>query len=220
MATPIGNLGDLSQRAIETFQSVNLIAAEDTRTTGKLLKHNEIKTQLTSYHEHNEIQKADELVARIKNGTDVALVSDAGTPGISDPGYRLVKAAHDANIQVTGIPGPSSITAALSISGLPTDHFYFEGFLPRKKGRLTRLKFLSSLPVTVVIFESPVRLLKTLEQLHTHFGDRVVSVCREMTKIHEEVFRGSIWKTINHFREKTSIKGEVVILIAKTGYEE
>lgn len=220
VATPIGNLGDISPRVLETLQSVDLIAAEDTRTTGNLLKKNGIATQTTSYHEHNEIQKADELVTQLKNGANIALVSDAGTPGISDPGYRLVKAAHNSKIPVSGVPGPSSITAAMSISGLPTDHFYFEGFLPKKKGRLTRMKFLAALPATVIIFESPVRLIKTLGHIQTHFGDRIISVCREMTKMHEEVFRGTIWKTMNHFREKPSIKGEIVILIAKEGYEE
>ena len=220
VATPIGNLGDISPRVVETLQSVDLIAAEDTRTTGNLLKKNDITTQTTSYHEHNEIQKADELVTQLKNGTNIALVSDAGTPGISDPGYRLVKAVHNAKIPVSVVPGPSSITAAMSISGLPTDHFYFEGFLPKKKGRLTRMKFLATLPSTVIIFESPVRVIKTLGHIQTHFGDRIISVCREMTKMHEEVFRGTIWKTMNHFREKPSIKGEIVILIAKEGYEE
>ena len=159
------------------------------------------------------------MVTQLKSGTNIALVSDAGTPGISDPGYRLIKAAHNSKIPVTGVPGPSSITAAMSISGLPTDHFYFEGFLPKKKGRLTRMKFLAALPATVIIFESPVRLIKTLGHIQTHFGDRIVSVCRDMTKMHEEVFRGTIWKTMNHFREKPTIKGEIVILIAKEGYE-
>jgi len=220
VSTPIGNLKDISSRALETLESVDLIAAEDTRISGRLLKEYQISTRMISFYEQNEKNKLVEIIDRLKSGENIAIISDAGTPTISDPGYRLVRQAHLDRIKVSAIPGPSSVINAMSVSGLPTDHFYFEGFLPRKKGRLTRFKFLAALPSTVVIFESPMRLIKTLKDIDKYIGNRIVCVCREMTKIHEEIFRGSVWKTLNHFQNKTSIKGELVILIAKEGYED
>ena len=220
VSTPIGNLKDFSIRAIEILKTVDLIAVEDTRVSGKLLKEYDVKTKMTPFYEQNEQNKLFDIIEKIKDGKNIALISDAGTPTISDPGYRLIRQAHIDRIIVTGIPGASSISNALSISGLPTDHFYFEGFLPRKKGRLTRFKFLATLPSTLIIFESPLRLIKTLKDIDKYIGSRVLCVCREMTKMHEEIFRGSTWKTLNHFQSKPSIKGEVVILIAKDGYED
>ena len=155
VATPIGNLADLTFRAEATLKAVNLIAAEDTRTSRKLMVHYAIDTPLIAYHDNNEINQAKKLVEKLNNGDSIAIISDAGTPGISDPGYRIVNLASKQNIDVITIPGPSAVTAALSISGIPTDHFYFEGFLPPKKGRKTRLELLESLPATIVIFESP-----------------------------------------------------------------
>lgn len=220
VSTPIGNLKDISSRALETLKTVDLIAVEDTRVSGRLFKEYDIVTKKTSLYEQNEHVKLVEIVQHLKNGKNVALISDAGTPTISDPGYRLVRQAHLERIVVTSIPGPSAVVNSLSVSGLPTDHFYFEGFLPRKKGRLTRFNFLATLPATIIIFESPLRLIKTLKDIDKYIGNRIVCVCREMTKLHEEIFRGSIWKTLNHFQNKPTIKGEVVILIAKEGYED
>jgi len=220
ISTPIGNLKDITLRSIETLKNVDLIAAEDTRRSGKLLKEYDVNTKMISYFEHNEEIRIKEIIDKLKKGFDIALISDAGTPTISDPGYRLVNEVHKNGIKISSLPGPSSVINALSVSGLPTDHFYFEGFLPRKKGRLTRFKFLSTLPATIILFESPYRLIKTLMDIEKFMGQRIVSVCREMTKIHEEIFRGSLWKTINHFKNKKSIKGEIVILIAKAQYED
>tara|TARA_B000000609_G_C24173686_1_gene352211 strand:+ start:886 stop:1569 length:684 start_codon:yes stop_codon:yes gene_type:complete len=220
ISTPIGNLKDITLRSIETLKNVDLIAAEDTRRSGKLLKEYDVNTKMISYFEHNEEIRIKEIIDKLKKGLDIALISDAGTPTISDPGYRLVNEVHKNGIKISSLPGPSSVINALSVSGLPTDHFYFEGFLPRKKGRLTRFKFLSTLPATIILFESPYRLIKTLMDIEKFMGQRIVSVCREMTKIHEEIFRGSLWKTINHFKNKKSIKGEIVILIAKAQYED
>ena len=220
ISTPIGNLKDITLRSIETLKNVDLIAAEDTRRSGKLLKEYDVSTKMISYFEHNEEIRIKEIIGKLKKGLDIALISDAGTPTISDPGYRLVNEVHKNGIKISSLPGPSSVINALSVSGLPTDHFYFEGFLPRKKGRLTRFKFLSTLPATIILFESPYRLIKTLMDIEKFMGQRIVSVCREMTKIHEEIFRGSLWKTINHFKNKKSIKGEIVILIAKAQYED
>ncbi len=217
VSTPIGNLNDITFRAIDILKNVNFIATEDTRTTGKLLKHFSISTKMISYHEHNEISSSENLCKLLDKGNDIAIVSDAGTPCISDPGYRIVHLAKSRGVLVTSIPGASSVTSALSVSGLPTDHFYFEGFLPRKKGRKTRLEFLKSLDATIVIFESPMRLLKTLSHIQEFIGERVVSVCRELTKIYEETFMGNVTEVIEYFSNK-KIRGEIVILIAKEGY--
>ncbi|NOZ08152.1 MAG: 16S rRNA (cytidine(1402)-2'-O)-methyltransferase [FCB group bacterium] len=220
VATPIGNLADLTLRAVETLNTVDHIAAEDTRKTGKLLKHYQIDTPMLSYHEHNEGRAAEQFCERLKRGENIALVSDAGTPCISDPGYRIVHLAHDEGIPVRAIPGASAVSAALSVSGLPTDHFYFEGFLPRKKGRKTRLEFLAGLPATLVIYESPYRVSKSLQDLLEVLGERETAVCREMTKLYEEIFRGSLSEAVSHFgKSDKKIRGEFVIILAREGYQ-
>jgi len=217
VATPIGNLADLTYRAESTLKAVTLIASEDTRTSRKLLKHYNISTPLISYHDNNEINQAKNLVNKLNNDESIALISDAGTPCISDPGYRLVHLAKKEGIEVITIPGSSAVTAALSVSGLPTDHFYFEGFLPPKKGRKTRFELLETLPATVVIFESPQRVLRTLSDIQNYWGNRVVSICRELTKIYEETFLGTVVEAENYF-SKSKNKGEFVLLVAKKGY--
>ena len=217
VATPIGNLADLSFRAETTLKDVNLIAAEDTRTSRKLLHHYKISTPVISYHDKNEINQAEKLVNKLNSGDSIAVISDAGTPCISDPGYRLVHLAKKDGIEVITIPGPSALTAALSVSGIPTDHFYFEGFLPPKKGRKTRFELLETLPATVVIFESPQRVLRTLRDIQQYLGNRVVSICRELTKIYEETFLGTVIEAENYF-SKSKTRGEFVILVAKKGY--
>ena len=217
VGTPIGNLSDLTFRAETTLKAVNLIAAEDTRTSKKLLRHYNIDTPLIAYHDNNEINQARNLINKLSSGDSIAIVSDAGTPCISDPGYRVVNLAKKERIEVITIPGPSAVTAALSISGLPTDHFYFEGFLPPKKGRRTRFELLESLPATVVIFVSPHKVLRTLRDIHDFWGNRIVSVCRELTKIFEESFLGTVEDAENYF-SKSKPKGEFVVLVAKKGY--
>ena len=219
VATPIGNLGDMSSRAVDVLSKVDLIASEDTRVTRRLLSHFEIENRCISYHDKNEIYRAEELVNLLCESNSVALVSDAGTPCISDPGYRIVNLAKRSGIEVVTIPGASAVTAALSISGLPTDHFFFEGFLPKKKGRKTRFKFLSELEASVVIYESPMRIIKTLNDISGCMGsNRVLSVCREITKKFEEAFMGTVEEAIAYFSQKNP-KGEFVIVIAKDGYE-
>jgi len=217
VGTPIGNLSDLTFRAETTLKAVNLIAAEDTRTSKKLLRHYNIDTPLIAYHDNNEINQARNLVNKLNSGDSIAIISDAGTPCISDPGYRVVNLAKKERIEVITIPGPSAVTAALSVSGLPTDHFYFEGFLPPKKGRRTRFELLESLPATVVIFESPYKVLRTLRDIHNYWGNRIISVCRELTKIFEESFLGTVGDAENYF-SKSKPKGEFVVLVAKKGY--
>ena len=217
VATPIGNLADLSFRAETTLKDVNLIAVEDTRISRKLLHHYNISTPVISYHDKNEINQAEKLVNKLNSGDSIAVISDAGTPCISDPGYRLVHLAKKEGIEVIAIPGPSALTAALCVSGIPTDHFYFEGFPPPKKGRKTRFELLETLPATVVIFESPQRVLRTLRDIHQYWGNRVVSICRELTKIYEENFMGTVIEAENYF-SKSKTKGEFVILVAKKGY--
>ena len=218
VGTPIGNLADLTRRAETTLQSVDLIAAEDTRVSRKLLTHYDIQTPLISYHDKNEWSQANKLVGRLILGENIALISDAGTPCISDPGYRLVHLARKKDIEVITIPGPSAVIAALSISGIPTDHYYFEGFLPSKKGRKTRFELLESLPATIVIYESPFRILRTLRDIERFWGDRAVSICRELTKIYEETFVGMITDSIQYF-ERSKPKGEFVMMVAKQGYQ-
>ena len=217
VGTPIGNLADFTRRAETTLQSVDLIAAEDTRISRRLLKHYDIQTPLISYHDKNEISQAEKLVGRLILGENIALISDAGTPCISDPGYRLVHLARKSNIEIVAIPGPSAVAAALSVSGIPTDHYYFEGFLPVKKGRKTRFELLESLPATIVIYESPLRVLRTLKDIDRRWGDRTVSICRELTKIYEETFVGMVTDAIQYF-EKSKPKGEFVIMVAKNDY--
>ena len=217
IGTPIGNLADLTYRAEATLKAVDLIAAEDTRISRKLLGHYKICTPLVAYHDNNEINQAKKLVGKLINGDSIAIISDAGTPGISDPGYRIVNLASKENIEVVTIPGPSAVTAALSVSGIPTDHFYFEGFLPPKKGRKTRFEILESLPATVVIFESPQRVIRTLRDIHNYWGYRIISVCRELTKMYEETFLGTVTEAEVYF-SKSKPKGEFVLLVSKKGY--
>lgn len=212
--TPIGNLEDITLRAIRILKDeVDLILAEDTRKTSILLKHYQITKPVTAFHQHNEHQQLNRIVQRLKSGERMALVTDAGTPGISDPGFLLVRACISEDIEVETLPGPSAFVPALVNSGLPSDKFFFEGFLPPKKGRQTRLSQLAAMPVTIILYESPHRLLKTLEQLAEHMGaERKAAVARELTKIHEETRRGTLAALIGHY-SNTDIKGEIVIVI-------
>ena len=211
--TPIGNLKDITLRAIEVLGEADLVLAEDTRTTGKLLKYLDIKKPLQSYHIFNEHKTVEKLVERLKQGEQIALVSDAGTPGISDPGFLLVKAVVDAGLTVNCLPGPTAFVPALVNSGLPMDRFTFEGFLPHKKGRKTRIENLKDETRTMVFYESPYRLLKTLEQFSAAFGeDRAACVSRELTKIYEENIRGTLRELIDHYKERP-IKGEIVLTV-------
>jgi 16S rRNA (cytidine1402-2'-O)-methyltransferase len=211
VSTPIGNLGDVTHRAIETLGKVSLIAAEDTRRTRILLNRYQIQTPLSSYNSFNKIKKSREFIEQLKKGKDLALVSDAGTPGISDPHYHLVNEAIAEGVSIYSIPGPSALLAALTVSGLPMDRFVFEGFLPRKKGRTTMLENLANEKRTVVLFESPNRIQKTLQDLHKFFGDRKVAVTRELTKMYEEVIRGNLKELSTLTR---TWKGEITVVIA------
>lgn len=212
--TPIGNLGDITQRALEALTSVDLLLAEDTRVTGRLLKHYGISQTLTPYHQHNEHHKLESLTERIAACTSAGLVSDAGTPGISDPGFLLVRACIEKGIEVECLPGPAAFLPALVQSGFPTDRFVFEGFLPHKKGRMKRLEALRDEDRTIVFYESPYRLMKLLEQAAEVFGeDRRVSVSREISKMFEENVRGTITEVKAHFEEK-GVKGEFVVVVA------
>ncbi|GAA4456662.1 16S rRNA (cytidine(1402)-2'-O)-methyltransferase [Nibrella saemangeumensis] len=211
--TPIGNLEDITLRAINILKEADAILAEDTRTSGVLLKHLGISKPLHSYHIFNEHQTVQRIVNQIKSGKTVALVSDAGTPGISDPGFLLVRECLKNDIPVECLPGPTAFVPALVNSGLPADRFTFEGFLPHKKGRQTRLQELANEERTMIFYESPHRLLKSLEQFSQYFGsDRQASVSRELTKIYEETVRGTLPEIIAYFAEKT-IKGEIVIVV-------
>jgi len=211
--TPIGNLKDITLRALEVLKDVDLILAEDTRTTGKLLKHFEITTRQKSYHIHNEHQQVQSLIARMVEGERFALVTDAGTPGISDPGFLLVRAARDAGLMVECLPGATAFVPALIKSGIPADRFVFEGFLPNKKGRQTRLQKLANEERTVILYESPYRLVKTLSQIIEYFGnDRIISVSRELTKMFEETITGTTEEVYDYFASK-EIKGELVVII-------
>ncbi len=213
MPTPIGNLSDITLRALEVLKSVDTILAEDTRTSGFLLKHYEISKPLQSFHIFNEHKTLAGLIARLQQGEVMALISDAGTPGISDPGFLLVREALKAGLHIDCLPGATALIPALVKSGFPTDRFVFEGFLPHKKGRQTLLKKLSEEDRTIVLYESPRRLIKTLEQLIEFFGpDRMVSVSRELTKLHEETRTGTVKEVLEHFKKK-DIKGEIVIVI-------
>lgn len=212
-ATPIGNLEDITMRAVRVLKESALIAAEDTRHTKKLLDHYGIATPLTSYHEHNEMEKAGYLVGRLMEGEDIALVSDAGTPGISDPGYRLVKLAIENSIEVIAIPGPSAIISLVSISGLPTDRFTFMGFLPEKESQLKALlKEISGKAHTYVFYESPNRIKATLEAMLKELGDIRAVVGRELTKMHEEVLRGPVSEIIAKLAER-EVKGEITLAV-------
>jgi len=212
--TPIGNLGDITIRAIEILRSVDLILAEDTRTTGKLLKHYSISKPLQSFHNFNEHKVVTRLVERLGQGETMALVSDAGTPGISDPGFLIVRAALKAGIKIDCLPGATAFVPALIKSGLPSDRFIFEGFLPHKKGRQTLLKKLAEEDRTMIFYESPHRLVKTLEQFNEYFGaERHASVSRELTKIYEETVNDSLAEVLKYFSAK-EVKGEIVIVVA------
>jgi len=212
VATPIGNLEDITFRAIEVLKSVDLIAAEDTRHASRLLDRYGIKTKKISYYDEIEQRRSAELIRKLNDGMNIALISDAGTPGVSDPGYRMIQKAIENQIEIVPIPGASSILAALVASGYATDRFVFEGFLPRKKGRKTRLEELAGESRTIIIFESPVRLLKTLKDLQIYFGERQITVGREITKIYEEFARGALPEIISHF-EQNKPRGEIVIVI-------
>jgi 16S rRNA (cytidine1402-2'-O)-methyltransferase len=212
--TPIGNLKDITIRSVEVLKSVNAILAEDTRTTGILLKHLEVSRPLQSYHIFNEHKAVEKLVDRMKKGEVFALVSDAGTPAISDPGFLLVREVLAAGLEVQCLPGPTAFVPALVNSGLPNDRFVFEGFLPHKKGRKTRIDSLLSETRTIIFYESPHRLLKTLEQLAEAFGpDRLACVSRELTKLHEENVRGTLTELIEYYLNNP-LKGEIVLVVA------
>jgi 16S rRNA (cytidine1402-2'-O)-methyltransferase len=213
VGTPIGNLGDLSERARATLARVDLILAEDTRRTGRLLQTFDVHAKLISFFEGNEERRVGEIVAALREGHDVALVSDAGMPGVSDPGFRLVRACAEEGIAVRVVPGPSAVLAALVVSGLPTDRFVFEGFLPRRAGeRRDRLDALASDPRTIVLFESPARLVAHLKELREWLGDRRIAVARELTKLHEETIRGTISDVLGRLGGGP-VRGEVVVVV-------
>lgn len=212
--TPIGNLEDMTFRAIRVLRDADLILAEDTRTSGKLLKHFEVNTPMQSHHMHNEHKTVENIVQKIQNGNVVALISDAGTPAISDPGFLLVRACVESGVEIDCLPGATAFVPALVNSGLPCDKFLFEGFLPVKKGRQTRLLHLSEETRTMIFYESPHKLLKTLGDFVEYFGeDRKVSVSREISKLHEETIRGQAKDVLNHFSQKPP-KGEIVIIVS------
>ena len=212
VATPIGNLEDITYRAVKVLTSVDLIAAEDTRTTKILLDHYSIRKPMMSYYSYNEQTRAPQLIEKLLSGQSVALVSDAGTPGISDPAFHIVQQALENGISIIPIPGPAAFVAALVASGLPTDRFVFEGFLPLKKGRKTKFESLKSEPRTIIIYESPHRIIKTLTDIQAYLGSRNVVVARELTKKFEEIVRGSVQAVLADFSKKTP-RGEFVILI-------
>lgn len=211
--TPIGNLEDMTFRAIRVLKEVDLILAEDTRTSGKLLKHFEIATHMQSHHMHNEHKTVDHVVSRLKSGENIALISDAGTPAISDPGFLLTRAALENGIEVECLPGATAFVPALVNSGLPNDRFVFEGFLPEKKGRQTRFLQLADETRTMIFYVSPHKLVKTLSEFTQYFGDdRPVCVSRELSKLHEENARGTAKEVMMHF-EKKAVKGEIVVVV-------
>ncbi len=212
VSTPIGNLADFTFRAVDTLKAVALVAAEDTRVSGVLLKHYEVTTPMLAYHDHNKEHATPGLLRKLENGDDIALITDAGTPLVSDPGFYLVRAAIAAEIQVVPIPGASAMLAALVAAGLPSDRFTFEGFLPRKKGRQTRMRYLAEDPRTLIIYESPHRLSRTLRDIGEYMGDRELVIAREITKKFEEFIRGRV-SEIREQLDTRSIKGEVVIMI-------
>ena len=219
-ATPIGNLEDITFRVIRTLQEVDLIAAEDTRNSIKLLNHFEIKTPMTSYHEYNKIEKGRKLVEKLQEGVNIALITDAGTPGISDPGEELVKMCYEAGIEVTSLPGPAACITALTLSGLPTRRFAFEAFLPSdKKERSLVLSELKEETRTIILYEAPHHLVKTLKELYEALGDRSITLCKELTKIHESATKSTISGLLRRFEEEEP-KGEHVLVIAGKTFKE
>lgn len=215
VATPLGNLDDLTFRAVKCLKEVDLIACEDTRRTSKLLNHLGIKKPLISCYEHNEVARIDELLSKIAGGFNIALVSDAGTPTISDPGFALVRAAHQRGISVSPIPGPSALVAALSVSGLPTDEFLFAGFLPRTaSARRTRLEELKRTRGTLILYESPHRVVESLRDMIAVLGDREGFLCREVTKVHEELRRATLGEIAKELASRPEVLGEIVLVVA------
>jgi 16S rRNA (cytidine1402-2'-O)-methyltransferase len=215
VATPIGNLRDITLRALDVLKAVDLVAAEDTRKTARLMAHFGLSAPLISYHEYNEAARAPDLVGRLQQGAAIALVTNAGTPGVSDPGYRLVTAAVDAGLRVVPVPGVTAATAALSASGLATDAFVFEGFLSKKAGRrLQQIQTLAYETRTVILYESPQRIRALIEELIVAFGDRRAVLAREMTKLHEELIRGRLSEVLSTLRSRAEVKGECTLLVA------
>lgn len=215
VATPIGNLGDMTHRAIEVLSRVSVIAAEDTRVTGKLLKHYDIKAPLISYHAQSNDSVRSKIIEQLKQGDSIALVTDAGTPGISDPGSELVHHVRAEGIDVVAVPGASALTAALSIAGIPTNEFTFLGFLPHKKGRQTLFAEIAESERTMVFYESPHRIMKTLTSLSEVLGEQKVSIFRELTKMHEEVVEGTAVEVLEYFTEQTEhVRGEFVVAVS------
>jgi 16S rRNA (cytidine1402-2'-O)-methyltransferase len=220
VSTPIGNLEDITHRAIRVLGEVDLIACEDTRHTHKLLQHYGISTKTISYHEHNEQERSGELIDLLLKGTNVAVVSDAGTPGISDPGFRLIRLAVAKQVQVVPIPGPSALVTALVASGLPTDEFFFGGFLPARSGaRQTRLNELRSVPGTLIFYEAPHRLAATLKDAFEILGEREAVVARELTKLHEEIARGRLSELAARFSSAETARGEIVLIVDRNMIE-
>ena len=214
VSTPIGNLEDITLRALNILKQVDLIACEDTRTTRKLLSRYQIQKPLTSYHEHNEIEKAKDLLSMLQEGHSIALVTDAGTPGVSDPGFRIVKLASENGVQIFSVPGPSAAIAALSISGLPTSGFTFLGFPPKQKKRLIEyLERIKDYPETLIFYESPRRVIKTLESMAEVFGERNASLGREITKMYEETLRGTLSEIVTTLKSRDNLKGEFTLVI-------
>ncbi len=213
--TPIGNMEDMTYRGVAVLQEVDLILAEDTRTSKHLLDRYDISTKVISFHSHNEHSKLAGLIGDLESGMNIALISDAGTPGISDPGFLIVREAIKQSIPITCLPGPTALVPAIVMSGIPCDRFHFEGFLPQKKGKKTRIEYLLSLSNPFILYESPYRVLKTLKRIQEMTeSERQVSVCREISKIHEENIRGQLSTVIEELEKRTSIKGEIVIVIS------
>lgn len=214
VGTPIGNLEDLTLRARRILSSVAAVACEDTRVTRKLLTHHSLRTAMVSLHQHSTPADIDRLLDRVEGGEDIALVTDAGMPGIADPGGKIVARAVDRGLDIESVPGPSAVTTALSLSGMPADRFLFLGFLPHKKGRETLFNRIAEMKETVVLYESPHRLMKTLPSLQQSIPTRIIAVCRELTKIHESVVRGRPEQVLRHFQEhQDQVRGEIVIII-------
>jgi len=218
VSTPIGNLEDITYRAVRILSEVDVICAEDTRVTGKLLKHYEIENRMLSYYAHNAKGRIPQVLEMLHNGQHIAVVSDAGTPGISDPSERLVSAAAAEGIRIIPIPGACAAITALVVSGIPTDRFVFEGFLPKKKGRQTRFKLLAEEERTIVVYESPHRIQKTLEDIVKHMGNRYIVVLRELTKRYEEIIRGSAVDLVQNLSSR-KLKGEIVLLVAGNKFD-